>query len=539
MGSRANSQGLNIIPYEDPRQPKSSRANSSNSSAKDDAASSGASSSTHKPLEFVTVTSARQKGDRDLSTVVRTQVMKDYFWKRKNPESSEQAASDNPTNPSQYKGRFRLNSQPARTKPKASASKPKSREKASTEIARAQRGRIMMPRGPISDPSVYDPDGFFASTPVALLGGSLDPFDSFDLRLKPETLKLIYYYKQSYSQDFLDLNVGGGYCLFDVRQHRALFHSILYLVALDYNLRRGYKDTFGCLFHSSEAFRLINEHIRNGVMDDTTIAAVALIAAKENLSGMFHVSYMHMQGLNYMIEKRGGIQNIRGLHRGVVIWADFCHSSVWNCPPQFPHSSILSKYDTAIPSEASSTDNLLSDDGDVESQIVSLVQAFRAMSAAKDVKGHKKTEASNVYDIEYKLHLVKARISDCGSVSNETVPLCVALNIYLYLAIRELPVKAQMIQRLIDRLQATFNVQLIEKPVTNEHKQSWIFWMLFIGYGAALENSRQEWFAQSLKSLYANSSFRDMDQLQETLKSVLWQDSWCEHYFAKLREEIA
>lgn len=40
----------------------------------------------------------------------------------------------------------------------------------------------------------------------------------------------------------------------------------------------------------------------------------------QNLAGMFDVSYMHMQGLKFMIHKRGGIQNIKGLHRGVVIW---------------------------------------------------------------------------------------------------------------------------------------------------------------------------------------------------------------------------
>ncbi|KAL6819905.1 hypothetical protein V8C40DRAFT_251938 [Trichoderma camerunense] len=540
MGSDIKPQGFNVIPYEDPRDSKPSQQTANYSPIKDDATTPRVKPTGHKPLEFVSVTPAKQKGNKAISTVVRTQVMKDYFWKQRNPESTDQAASENPANPSQYKGRFRLNSQPSRTKPRAGVKRAKGRERTSNEVARAQKGRILVPRGPISDPSVYDPDGFFASTPAGLLGGSLDPFDSFSLKLKPESLKLIYYYKQSYSKDFLDLNVGGGYCLFDAREHRALFHSILYLVALDFNLRRGFSDTFGCLYHSSEAFRLINDRIQSANFEDATIAAVALIGAKENLAGMFDVSYMHMQGLKFMIQKRGGIQNVKGLHRGVVIWADFCNSSVWNCPPQFPHTSLSSNQDIEFPSEtSSSTDDVSQDNLDVESQIVSLVQSLRKISAAKDVQGHKKTEASHVYDTEYRFHLIKASIADRGASSSELVPLCVALNIYLYLAIRELPARAQMIQRLIDRLQATFNLQLIEKPPSNTHKQSWILWMLFIGYAAALENKRQEWFAQSMKSLYTKSSFRDMDQLQETLKSVLWQDSWSEYYFKKLREEIA
>ncbi|KAL7953657.1 hypothetical protein V8C34DRAFT_296464 [Trichoderma compactum] len=533
MGSDVKPLGFNVIPYQDPGDSKPSQENANNSPIKDDVVKP----SGHKPLEFVSVTPAKQKGNKAISTLVRTQVMKDYFWKQRNPDSTDQAASENPINPSQYKGRFRLNSRPSKTKPKAGVKKAKGHERTTNEVARAQKGGIPVPRGPISDPSVYDPDGFFASTPAGLLGGSLDPFDSFSLKLKPESLKLIYYYKQSYSKDFLSLNVGGGYCLFDAREHRALFHSILYLVALDFNLRRGFSDAFGCLYHSSEAFRLINEQIQSATFEDATIAAVALIGAKENLAGMFDVSYMHMQGLKYMIQKRGGIQNIKGLHRGVVIWADFCNSSVWNCSPQFPHTSLSSTHDIEFPSQtSSSTDDLSQDNHHVESQIVSLMQSLREISAVKDVQGHKKTEASRVYDTEYRLHLVKASIADRGSSSSELVPLCVALYLYLYLAIRELPARAQMIERLIDRLQATFNLQLIEKPAPNTHKQSWILWMLFIGYAAALENKRQEWFAQSLKLLFAKSNFRGMDQLQETLKSVLWQDSWSEHYFKKLKE---
>lgn len=95
--------------------------------------------------------------------------------------------------------------------------------------------------------------------------------------------------KQSYSRDFLDLNVGGGYCLFDAREHQALFHAILYLVALDFNLRRGFNDDMGCLYHSAEAFRLINEQIRKGIYEDATVAAVALVAAKE----VCHCSPIH------------------------------------------------------------------------------------------------------------------------------------------------------------------------------------------------------------------------------------------------------
>ncbi|OTA01465.1 hypothetical protein A9Z42_0017600 [Trichoderma parareesei] len=489
--------------------------------------------------------------------------MKDYFWKRRNLEIPDQTPIDQPTNPSLYKGRFRLNAQPSKSKPKPVSKKTNSRYKASNDAAdRAQKGRIVMPRGPITDPSIYDPDGFFASTPVGLLGGSLDPFDSFALKLKPESLKLIYYCtpdersitelladigtelidKQSYSKDFLDLNVGGGYCLFDAREHRALFHSILYLVALDFNLRRGFTDDIGCLYHSSEAFRLINAQIRNDIIEDATIAAVALVAAKENLGGMFGLSNMHMQGLKYMVDRRGGIAKVQGIHRGVVTWADFCNSTVWNCPPQFPYLTPSKALEDPLfppnplePVESLSLHRLFT----VEQDLSAVVQSLCKISAAKDANAHKK-EANRVYDVEYRLHLLHSRVSNNEPASKDMLSLCVALNVYLYLAIRELPAKAQLIRRLIDRLQTRLQADSTERFISSdEQKQNWKLWTLFIGYGAALENGRQEWFTQALRAAYIEAEYRDMEQIRGILKELLWQDSWCEHYFNKLREELA
>ncbi|KAL7816071.1 hypothetical protein V8C44DRAFT_348299 [Trichoderma aethiopicum] len=497
----------------------------------------------YKPLEFVTVSLAKEKDGRDISKVVRTQVMKDYFWKQRNLGKLDQKPTDQPTSLSQYKGRFRLNAQPKKSRPKPVSRKSKGRDRVSSDAAgRAQKGRIVMPRGPIADPSIYDPDGFFASTPVGLLGGSLDPFDSFALKLKPESLKLIYYYKQSYSRDSLDLNVGGGYCLFDAREHRALFHSILYLVALDFNLRRGFTDTLGCLYHSSEAFRLINEKIRDDMIEDATMAAIALVAIKENLNGMFDVSNVHMQGLKYMVQEKGGINKIQGIHRGVVTWADFCNSTVWNCPPQFPYTPISAVIeDTSFshgplkPAETFSLQIPLN----LEQQLTSLVESLRKSSAAKDANAHK-NEASHVYDVEYRLHLLQAGVFNGQYLSKDMAALCVALNIYLYLAIREIPAKAQLMWRLIDRLQALFGVGWAE-PMTflEQWRQDWKLWTLFIGYGAALENRRQKWFAQALKSAYNDAGYRDLEHLHDILKNLLWQESWCEHYFNKLREELA
>ncbi|KAH8126236.1 hypothetical protein ACSS6W_000191 [Trichoderma asperelloides] len=500
--------------------------------------------STAKPLQFVTVTSTKQKNRKDVSKVVRTQAMRDYFWKQRNPDSSEAAASDLPMDPSQYKGRFRLNSPPnaAKAKAKAAAKKDKTRAKKANQVARVQKGRIgaARDRGPLLDIRFYLTDGLLEKIPPSMLGATLDPFDSFNLDMKPEALKLIWYYKQSYVKEFLELNVGGGYTLFDARENCALFHAILYLVALDYVLRRGFEDDLGCLYHSSEAFRLINNQIRSGKIEDSTIAAVAMISTKENLAGMFDISYIHMQGLKDMVQKRGGIDSIRGIHRGVVLWADFFNSTVFNCAPQFPtnFSPVIEEAPITPPESnppSSPLETILND----ELPVLLIIQSLRDVSEEKEnyrsITQNNKEINNRIYDIEYKLHCLQRNNHEHGTSCGKMIPFCVALNIYLYLAIRELPVRSKMMMMLIDRLQETFNTEPMQWWISNQQQKNRIMWMLFIGYAAGVDTYKDAWFFITIKTMCKNYKIHDMDQLKQNLKDVLWLDSWCDQYFDKLK----
>jgi len=68
-----------------------------------------------------------------------------------------------------------------------------------------------------------------------------------------------------------------------VKVDPALFHSILYLVALHFDLSYGVQDSAVCLYHGGEAFRVINERLADidGVLSDQTIGAVAMLVNKE------------------------------------------------------------------------------------------------------------------------------------------------------------------------------------------------------------------------------------------------------------------
>jgi len=86
----------------------------------------------------------------------------------------------------------------------------------------------------------------------------------------------------SYSMNSIAINPEGN--LFShVKTDPALFHAILHLVALHYDLKHGLVNTQLRLYHGGQAFRIINERLgdENKISNDMTIAAVALLAGRE------------------------------------------------------------------------------------------------------------------------------------------------------------------------------------------------------------------------------------------------------------------
>ena len=66
------------------------------------------------------------------------------------------------------------------------------------------------------------------------------------------------------------------------RSDSALFHSVLFLVALHHDLLSGNNDSSQSLYHGGKAFQIINERLGAAeAFSDMTIAAVAILANKE------------------------------------------------------------------------------------------------------------------------------------------------------------------------------------------------------------------------------------------------------------------
>lgn len=174
-----------------------------------------------------------------------------------------------------------------------------------------------------------------------------------------------------------------------------------------------------------------------------------------------------------------------------------------------------------------------------ELPVLLIIQSLRDVSEKKgnyrSATQNNKEVNNRIFDIEYKLHRLQMSNHQLGSSSGKMIPFYAALNIYLYLAIRELPVRAKMMMMLVDRLQETFNTEPLEWWVSNQQRKNRILWMLFIGYAAGSEIDKDAWFFDTMKMMCEQYKIRDTGLLKQYLKDVLWLDSWCDQYFDKLK----
>ncbi|TVY46211.1 hypothetical protein LCER1_G009186, partial [Lachnellula cervina] len=257
-------------------------------------------------LEFVTIT-GRPAGNRaEFSKQVRSQVMRDYLWKHKQGVVLKAVESiDHPEEASRYKGRFKLStwSHKAKIKSKHTRQLRAERGEEGVAVEGTSQGHLSLPQ-----------------LGITFGAGKLDPFNSFVVPLVSSSDRILQYYHTSYSMNSHAINPEGnffGYASTDP----AMLHSVLYLVALHRELKHGILGSRDGLHHGAEAFRIINERLQgNESFSDMTIAAVAMLANKENMNGNYDISKMHMRGLGKMIETRGGVQKLPGVFLRIVTW---------------------------------------------------------------------------------------------------------------------------------------------------------------------------------------------------------------------------
>ncbi|KAL6691207.1 hypothetical protein J3F84DRAFT_167314 [Trichoderma pleuroticola] len=368
-----------------------------------------------------------------------------------------------------------------------------------------------------------------------MIGGRLDPFDSFSPNLNPMSDSLILYYHQVFSMNSPILNFPRD-CFLRSTPDLAWFHSILYIVSADYDVKLGVSDSSLSLYHGGASFQFINAELQEQVIRDSTISAVALVASREGICGNFEMSKIHMQGLERMVKKRGEIQNIKGIHAQIATWCDFCYSNIWNLQPRFSRL-----YDVPLENSVRDLDLTTAEFPVLESiactslEMARILRSLHHVSSsstkAADCASDLEKTSIQIYNIEYDLLMLNETppSQKTGRLPNEAAALKVAAHLYLYLLLRKLPSGSPVFSELTTRL---LNALKKCKVSEQSHKDGlmWRLWIFFVGYAAAAEREDKWEFVKGARRTCNALRITSETQLNSSLRATVWQEPSCERW---------
>jgi hypothetical protein len=148
----------------------------------------------------------------------------------------------------------------------------------------------------------------------------------------------------------------------------------------------------------------------------------------------------------------------------------------------------------------------------------------------------------SIYDIEYELNQLNGvssiAVNPGQPLSFEAEPVKIALHIYLYLMIRDIPKSSPLFHKLVERLLAALKVQNYHSNEKSRYSYIWRLWMLLIGFGAASKKSVADWFVYNTWLTCREMDITSSAEFGYVLRSVLWRGRRCEELKDRLWLEL-
>ncbi|KAL7916793.1 hypothetical protein GGI35DRAFT_434008 [Trichoderma velutinum] len=350
---------------------------------------------------------------------------------------------------------------------------------------------------------------------------------------------LILYYHQVFSMNSPVLNFPRD-CFLHSTPDLAWFHSILYIVSADYDVKLGVSDSSLSLYHGSASFKFINAELEEKVIRDSTISAVALVASREGICSNFEMSKLHMEGLERIVKKRGGIQNIKGIHAQIATWCDFCYSNIWNLQPRFSRLYDV-PLENGVGAAGPTTTEFpaLESIACISSEMACILQSLHDVSSSfAKAKATSDLEDTmiQIYNIEYDLLMLNETPPSrmIHRLPKEAAALKVAAHLYLYLLLRKLPSGSPVFSELVTRLEnASDKCDEISEDSPKD-RLIWRLWILFVGFAAAAEREDKWKFVQGVLTTCNALHITSEAQLNSSLRATVWQDPSCERWAKSL-----
>ncbi|KAH6695879.1 hypothetical protein BKA61DRAFT_662580 [Leptodontidium sp. MPI-SDFR-AT-0119] len=392
--------------------------------------------------------------------------------------------------------------------------------------------------------SIPIPSGYAHVSPrlaAYVFGSDCDPFGTFPIPLTPRLHELIHLDAQdpvrtSVHEDSLDT----------FSSCAGTNAALLYITLSWLAARAGDSsapENFESSFYLQSSVSAINKELENADecgLSEGTIAAVACMTNMENLNGERCKAMIHMNGLEQMVNLKGGLHNLSTVLRRLILWTDLLNATSWQSTARFPHIdfSYLQPLSHFLPifepkPVLSFNDCLMRNLMQTgNGTLLPILQDAHELAHFLDVIPPKDinylNEASypdRVYSIEHHVLELLAQndIIIDDSPAGIITPLLHSLLLYTYTNLRLTPVGGQIRRTLVGRLR--MNLEATELTVLNCSFAAELMWMLFLGGTSASQGSEdRKWFKEQLWWVLNRNSALEWtwEQTSGVLKGVLW-----------------
>ncbi|EEH21980.2 hypothetical protein PABG_04191 [Paracoccidioides brasiliensis Pb03] len=174
----------------------------------------------------------------------------------------------------------------------------------------------------------------YSSDPKAMPGaGCFDPFNSYPLKLNRTDQHLIHHFVTTYPMMMYKMgDAHQNNPIKDIFRHLTLhdptpFQAMLAISSKHLAGVEGHNESVQSLTHKMRALRMLNERLQSdaGRKHDGTIYAAATMAVIEKWSKDRDVERMHIQGIEQLLRRRGGMSGMRATSpflENVLYWVD-------------------------------------------------------------------------------------------------------------------------------------------------------------------------------------------------------------------------
>ncbi|KAF2101228.1 hypothetical protein NA57DRAFT_72670 [Rhizodiscina lignyota] len=490
---------------------------------------------------------------------IRSHVMRNFFHQRVAAieEQSHQSSASTVKAKQNLKGRFRLDKSGAAKKrtdkvgngsPENAGAKVSSQSEQGSRFSDVADSGGDLDTGNISVSTGSMEANNLTSTPIIprYMAQRIDPFDALPIKSGPRVETLIYYWQTVFKVNSVAINPTPGSWLSFAKYDPGILHSTLCSVAMYCGLYHGLNSNIDIHYHKGEALKLVNKKLQNPDerTSDALIAVITVLASFENLWGAYEVASSHVTGLRRLIALRGGLPAIKHndpLQRAVA-WSEYHLAAAWRIRPSFEF--VPQPYHATLPDEllveaALSSPNCLLkltiDRHEMFNVYYSLHQVAIAYNTPWADRMDRMLMSNMLHEIDYKLLCQSSRLADqnleakfpSGNAVSVIEALTVAAQMFLYGALRSIPLPIKVFDLFLSRLVAALDIQDLLGAWETQCTANALLWVFFVGSIVAQGRQEMPWFIDNTLDFMRKTGISTKKEYEQALKGFAWTDDFC------------